>query len=48
MTEDHIMNEVVTGYTQRNLPMHVLVMDMEWHNMFTEPCYTGGKGNWGG
>ena len=48
MSEDRIMNEVVAGYTQRNLPMHVLVMDMEWHTMFSEPCYTGGPGNWGG
>jgi len=30
MTEANVMGEVVEGYEQRGLPLHVLVMDMEW------------------
>ena len=30
MTEANVMGEVVEGYERRGLPLHVLVMDMEW------------------
>ena len=39
---------MVDGYEERGLPLHVLVMDMEWHEMFRTPCYKSGKGAWGG
>jgi alpha-glucosidase (family GH31 glycosyl hydrolase) len=48
MTESNILNKVAAGYEQRGLPLHVLVMDMEWHEMFRQPCYKSGNGNWGG
>jgi hypothetical protein len=41
---------VVDGYTSRGLPLHVLVMDMEWHAMLGAPGCTQfeGKSTWGG
>eukprot|EP01051_Picozoa_sp_SAG22_P004319 SAG22_NODE_228_length_14619_cov_4.604132_7_plen_1008_part_00 len=48
MTEDNILTKVVGPYEEKGLPLHVLVMDMEWHEMFQSPCYTSGPGAWGG
>lgn len=50
MTEEAIMNDVVNGYLKRNLPLDVVVLDMEWHSQTQYPdCETfiGIKG-WGG
>ena len=31
MTEKAILEEVVDGYAQRDIPLNVVVLDMEWH-----------------
>ena len=28
---------MVDGYNKRGLPLHVLVMDMEWHEIYAKP-----------
>eukprot|EP00045_Choanoeca_perplexa_P016850 m.232749 g.232749 ORF g.232749 m.232749 type:complete len:892 (+) comp17374_c0_seq25:3801-6476(+) len=50
MSETNIKNEVVEQYRQRDIPLHVVVMDMEWHTMLQAPeCTTFiGKKGWGG
>lgn len=48
MTETNVMEKVVVPYQEKGLPLHVLVMDMEWHEMFAPKCYQKGPGAWGG
>ena len=33
MTEENVMTKVVEPYEAKGLPLHVLVMDMEWHEV---------------
>ena len=50
MTADAIMTDVVEGYSKRNLPLNIVVLDMEWHSQTEYPrCdeFIGLKG-WGG
>jgi hypothetical protein len=47
MTQDAILTEVVEGYKEHNVPLNVVVLDMEWHSMVsTTDCKTfiGEKG----
>ena len=50
MSEHAIVSEVLEGYASRNLPLHIMVMDMEWHEMAPSPSCVGfeGKAKWGG
>ena len=32
------MTQVLDGYERHGLPLHVIVMDMEWHEMFVPPA----------
>lgn len=44
------MTEVVDGYVSRDLPLNVVVLDMEWHSMLDPATckeFIGKKG-WGG
>eukprot|EP00039_Didymoeca_costata_P004017 m.70990 g.70990 ORF g.70990 m.70990 type:complete len:948 (+) comp12190_c0_seq1:86-2929(+) len=45
-----VTEQVVNGYKDHNLPLHVLVLDMEWHEMMQPPTCTSfkGKAEWGG
>ena len=50
MTEKAILEDVVDGYMQRDLPLNVVVLDMEWHTQTKFPecdTFLGIKG-WGG
>ena len=50
MTEKAILEEVVDGYAQRDIPLNVVVLDMEWHSQTKYPecdTFLGIKG-WGG
>lgn len=50
MSEANIQAQVLDGYASRNLPLHVLVLDMEWHEQLAAPqCsdFVGIKA-WGG
>ncbi len=50
MTEEAIMTEVVEAYEERNLPLNIVVLDMEWHSQVKYPqcdTFIGIKG-WGG
>ena len=50
MTESAILNDVVDGYMKRDLPLNVVVLDMEWHTQTKFPqcdTFLGIKG-WGG
>ena len=50
MSEKIVMKDVVDGYRSRDLPLNVLVMDMEWHEMLGPPTCKDfkGKSEWGG
>ena len=50
MTEEVITTEVLDGYESRGLPLHILVLDMEWHEQMEAPDCTHflGKTTWGG
>lgn len=50
MSEQAIMDDVVVPYQEKGLPLHVVVMDMEWHTMLNpKDCTTFiGKRGWGG
>ena len=37
------MQEVVKGYEQRNIPLDVLVTDMDWHITFYKEAAAGKK-----
>ena len=50
MTEDHILKDVVDGFAAHGLPLQVLVLDMEWHEMMKPAACSqfGGNAVWGG
>ena len=50
MTEHNIQTMVLDGYASRDLPLHVLVADMEWHEQMQPPACTTfvGHGVYGG
>ncbi|CAJ1384416.1 unnamed protein product [Effrenium voratum] len=49
MTQDAITKEVIQGYRDHGLPLHQVVLDMEWHQQVAKDCRTfvGMKG-WAG
>ena len=50
MSETAVTKHVLDGYKDHNLPLHVLVLDMEWHEMMSPPACKKFVGNkaWGG
>ena len=50
MSESNLVAEVLTGYADRTLPLHIVVLDMEWHEMAPSPSCRGflGVKKWGG
>ena len=50
MSEENLQKQVLDGYASRDLPLHVVVLDMEWHEQRVAPDCSkfAGIKTWGG